>query len=613
MAKMRSRNRPVNVKDKTQGKVNVEDKAQGKVFDRNLTDNIDVSDSAAVQVTENVVINGDPVEINREQVVTGTGNSQSSPAASTGEGSTSSTVDASADLKIDDIKLSAKGHVTSELVKATQSSLNDSASTNDSIGFSPYVNALSKLLCHEETNTPLVVGVYGEWGAGKTSFMSQLKDNISQQNMSEGRKNISSKQVWFNAWKYDNQSDLWIALLQAITSQVEKDTVAFKVLTRRFLRLVSWKFFINITFIFSFFGLSLWLFDDANLIKDASSSKLSSILPTGILVSALYFLGALKPTVALIQKMKNPLGMDINELVNGKDLPDRIESIRAFDKDLEDRLNDYLGENGRLIIYIDDLDRCSPDHAVEIIEAVNLFLETDRCIFVIGMDHKLISSSIELKYKDLSKRFSEFYVENGRYSEERSYGEFFLKKIIQVPLNIPTLTEDEVKSYIGSFIHTKEDGDTETIRKYDNETEVTKTDGDSTEITISLTDEMKEIIFTLLPYMEPNPRAIKRFYNMLSFIHFFYVANKERFNELNEASITIWFFLLYRYPNEIKQIEFIEETVTWNDLMITLNDNFGQISGFFEQYAKNNKQIDIIEKLDGSIDMYYQMTRILAL
>ena len=43
-------------------------------------------------------------------------------------------------------------------------------------------------------------------------------------------------------------------------------------------------------------------------------------------------------------------------------------------------------KSGRLIVFVDDLDRCLPEKAIEVLEAIKLFLEVPGVVFVLGMD-----------------------------------------------------------------------------------------------------------------------------------------------------------------------------------------------------------------------------------
>ena len=58
-------------------------------------------------------------------------------------------------------------------------------------------------------------------------------------------------------------------------------------------------------------------------------------------------------------------------------------------------------KENRLVVFIDDLDRCMPEKAIEVLEAIKLFLDVQGCIFVLGLDQEVIARGIELKYREL--------------------------------------------------------------------------------------------------------------------------------------------------------------------------------------------------------------------
>lgn len=534
---------------------------------------------------------------------------------------------------------SVKATVINGPERATHHSLNDAAATEDSIGFTPYVKALSKLLCHENTNTPLVVGIFGEWGAGKTSFMRFLEKEVQHLGITPSgswykpeayQQKHSVRQVWFNAWKHDVQSDLWVALLQAITTQVESDTPPVALFWRRFKRLWSWRFFWSLLAILVALGGSL-LYPEAlssnatqqngtpTPPKGSDSWQLllafaSATLPPTITTGFLYWLGAFTPITNLVRRLKTPLGLDIKELLHGKSLPDKIERFRVFEKELEVRLNDYLEKNGRLIIYIDDLDRCSPEHAVEIIEAINLFLDTDRCIFILGMDNTLIANSIELKYKEVSKAFKE-----QRGKEQRRYGEFFLDKIIQIPISVPAMQPQEVVKYLQTELIQEPELK---AAKSDQNLPATppKDHANLPPLDIPISKDTQDTLLTLLPYLEPNPRTIKRFYNMLTFVHFFYIANRKDLGAVNDASLTMWFFLQYKFPEEIKTLRnpqkqnfLYNEDTGFRELALTGNPACPEISAFFQAYKSSSEKAPwVLEQLKGKVAFYFPATRFLV-
>jgi predicted KAP-like P-loop ATPase len=59
---------------------------------------------------------------------------------------------------------------------------------------------------------------------------------------------------------------------------------------------------------------------------------------------------------------------------------------------------------GRLIVFVDDLDRCLPEKALEVLEAIKLFLEVPGVIFILGMDQDVIRQGIEARYAAAFRR-----------------------------------------------------------------------------------------------------------------------------------------------------------------------------------------------------------------
>jgi predicted KAP-like P-loop ATPase len=96
-----------------------------------------------------------------------------------------------------------------------------------------------------------------------------------------------------------------------------------------------------------------------------------------------------------------------------------------------------LKETGisRLIVYIDELDRCSPDTILDTLEAIRLFLFRGKVAFVIGADERHIQYAVKLKFKDIQ-------------GIEYDIGKEYLEKLIQYPIKIPRLNAREVEFYI---------------------------------------------------------------------------------------------------------------------------------------------------------------------
>jgi hypothetical protein len=108
----------------------------------------------------------------------------------------------------------------------------DHPSAEDHLGFRNDVNALAALITYEKTPMPLAIGLFGNWGSGKSSFMKQLQNRVGsliktqQENETEFR-NAEGKlpycnkvaHITFNAWHYSD-ANLWASMMVHIFDEL---------------------------------------------------------------------------------------------------------------------------------------------------------------------------------------------------------------------------------------------------------------------------------------------------------------------------------------------------------------------------------------------------------
>lgn len=111
------------------------------------------------------------------------------------------------------------------------------------------------------------------------------------------------------------------------------------------------------------------------------------------------------------------------------------EQMHAFRQEFAELLKD--AEIDRLIVLVDDLDRCLPDTAIETLEAIRLFLFVPRAAFVIAADEGMIEYAVRQHFPDLP-------VATGPATYARNY----LEKLIQVPFRLPSLGYAETRIYV---------------------------------------------------------------------------------------------------------------------------------------------------------------------
>ncbi len=91
--------------------------------------------------------------------------------------------------------------------------LDDQPSRVDLLNFGQFVEALEAVIRNPQTKTPIIMGVFGRWGTGKSTLMRMLQERVEQQGMTT---------VWFNAWLYNKEDEIWAALLQSLTATLSR-------------------------------------------------------------------------------------------------------------------------------------------------------------------------------------------------------------------------------------------------------------------------------------------------------------------------------------------------------------------------------------------------------
>ena len=256
---------------------------------------------------------------------------------------------------------------------------------------------------------------------------------------------------------------------------------------------------------------------------------------------------------------------------------DTFSAVREFRTNFEELIK--ATKKKQVVILIDDLDRCLPEHIIENLEAIKLFLNVQNTAFVIAADQRIVSGAIHRQYKEIADLS---YSSNG---SERSIGENYLDKFIQIPYSIPKLSNQEVETYImllfckSQLEKEKFEGIHNDYQKYivrhkfenygwENIKDLGVTNNPSLENMITFITHCTPIISSSL---KRNPRLIKRFLNAYELRN--QLLKQNGMGEENksflliklmllETSHSLLFKQLYKwsvtskgYPNEIKELE----------------------------------------------------------
>jgi hypothetical protein len=234
----------------------------------------------------------------------------------------------------------------------------------------------------------------------------------------------------------------------------------------------------------------------------------------------------------------SPFSLGISQYAKKPDYKEKIGFLNKFTEDFKYVIAS-ITKNGEwpLVVFIDDLDRCSPTKAAEVIEAMNLLLDSEHCVFVLGVDTAMLSRSIQAKYKEIQPFFDDI-----DYPSSTGLGRHFLEKIIQIDFRIPRSDSTHISDFISAQIGNEpkkreqpvEQQEAENLiqakqrtgktvseakqiildERPDLEREIANASKVIEERTFEDNVEVIEAINDMAFYLNNNPRRIKRFINM---------------------------------------------------------------------------------------------------
>jgi Cdc6-like AAA superfamily ATPase len=259
-------------------------------------------------------------------------------------------------------------------------------------GYDVYRDSLCQFI--KQSDSSFTIGIYGKWGEGKTTLMESV---FKEFNTKEKYPNITP--VWFNPWRYERENNFaLIPLLLEISKNIED--------------------------------------------RGEDNKKILKRVCLGLIKTLI----AITPQLAILT---NPnLNSNINDLIKGisGNANSQIENTTAAaqeksDKDLiyaslfsdlEEAVKNFTST---IVVFVDDLDRCSPKKLLEVFESIKMFLGMKNFIFVIGVDQTELQLNIEKEYKTNSERY--------------------LNTIIQLPVFLPEWKPEHIKSIIADILPEK--------------------------------------------------------------------------------------------------------------------------------------------------------------
>lgn len=357
----------------------------------------------------------------------------------------------------------------------------DSETKIDYLNFDYLVKAVEDIVM-DDALTPSTIGVYGDWGSGKSSLMQMVEKRLSDKYGND----VAC--IHFNGWLFEGYEDAKTAFCGTILEELRKHkTIPSKVKGQ-------------ITSL-------LKKIDGKKILMKGGSIALDVLLTGGIGSLA----GLTVESIASTLKKK----------VDGIDADDIREALKDFKKDNEDKKREevknfqkdfesILKESNlkRMVVFVDELDRCKPDTVLDIFEAMRLFLFVKGSSFVIGADSRLIDYAIRSRYKNIPGN-------NLDISKE------YLEKLIQYPVSIPQLDKNELEKYLTCLLLEKDienvAGEINSGSPYEpiNVQQLISGHSDKEESIKNALALSRQVSPILAAKLNGNPRQCKRFFNAL--------------------------------------------------------------------------------------------------
>ena len=260
----------------------------------------------------------------------------------------------------------------------------DEARKSDTLNLLPYAEALRDFI--RDCESPMTIGIQGDWGIGRTSLMNMLRGSGGEQ-QSGLLDPVICKTISLDSWPYsqfDQDDDMVVACLYALTNELgqvlEREPGVDQGTRKEFLQ--------------------------------AANHKLVIVME------------------------------QLRELARGKTAGsheadsyiDISGQMLRFKHDFEKLVSLWVqsGQDRRVVVFVDDLDRIRPVMALELLEAIKNFMDVPGCVFVMALDYEVVQRGmVEKLGADLQK----------------ASGKAFFDKMIQLPFIVPT-TSYKLDEYI---------------------------------------------------------------------------------------------------------------------------------------------------------------------
>jgi hypothetical protein len=363
-----------------------------------------------------------------------------------------------------------------------------------------------------------VLALNGKWGTGKTTFVKMWQLSLQHS---------GHKTIYFNAWENDFENEPLTALLGELKKLVNNKTDSYKSLLNKGVIITK------------------------NILPALAKGVISKYLDAGITLDVLE---------KSIDAATDILDKEVDNYV------DKKQGLVDFRKELENYIQ--TNNEGKPVIFIiDELDRCRPDYAVEVLEKVKHFFSVKGIIFVLSIDKMQLGHSIR-----------------GYYGTEKFDTDEYLRRFIDLEYKLPIPNTKAFCDYLYDYYQFYEFFDSRERNQYNQ----LKGDGDRFK---KFTSRLFSIYNYTLRQQEKifaHSRIVLRSFSTASFVfpHLFMLlihlkeSEPEFYNNIKDLKISI--------QELVSNYEMIFQSILRDELINEYNKEFIHAESLLILFYNNN-------------------------
>jgi len=283
----------------------------------------------------------------------------------------------------------------------------DAPTEKPALGYRRIASAFAEVITQSKPN--FAIGIFGGWGSGKTTLMTAIKAALPKDDFVA---------VNFNAWRFEREPQLLIPLLDTIRAELVRHAkrnteTASKLhqITERLGRVVR-----------------------------ALAKGLSGSVGVPGAVTVNYDAGQALDALSALSAEQDSLKPESLYVAAFQELQESFTHLAE------------AGING-IVVFVDDLDRCLPGNALDVLESMKLFFDLAGFVFVVGLDEDVIDRAVLAKFAtETSSHLAEGEQASAAMTSlTERLGREYAKKIFQVPYSLPTMLPQQLTELLESM------------------------------------------------------------------------------------------------------------------------------------------------------------------